>query len=278
MRLWLWCRLAVTALIRPLAWDPPDAAGAALRRQKTKNKLNPRFPRDSERWEETNATETGSRAPSSFAVSVTGWTRPMSPSWGPNGCSGAAALRGLGTRFTGPRQASDHSAIQGATPWKRHRWAAADQGWTDQRGLGRQGLQVAWVGLTNIFVDWSRDQAALLGGVTWLAGLCAQAPGWPSRLAMWLVPGRAPAEGCPLGQTHRGCPTPATCPGGQGPGFQVLFPKRSTREPPPPPQAARHLQSLGGVPAIGAVSPQECPPHFLNPRPTHRLHHREQRT
>ena len=28
--LWLWRRLATTALIRPLAWEPPFAAGAAL--------------------------------------------------------------------------------------------------------------------------------------------------------------------------------------------------------------------------------------------------------
>ena len=34
--LWLWCRLASTALIRPLAWDPPYAAGMALKGQKKK--------------------------------------------------------------------------------------------------------------------------------------------------------------------------------------------------------------------------------------------------
>ena len=34
MLLWLWCRLVATALIRPLAWEPPYAAGAALKRQK----------------------------------------------------------------------------------------------------------------------------------------------------------------------------------------------------------------------------------------------------
>ena len=28
--LWLWCRLAVTVPIRPLAWEPPYAAGTAL--------------------------------------------------------------------------------------------------------------------------------------------------------------------------------------------------------------------------------------------------------
>ena len=32
--LWLWCRLAATALISPLAWKPPYAAGVALKTQK----------------------------------------------------------------------------------------------------------------------------------------------------------------------------------------------------------------------------------------------------
>ena len=32
--LWLWCRLATTAPIRPLAWEPPYAPGVALKRQK----------------------------------------------------------------------------------------------------------------------------------------------------------------------------------------------------------------------------------------------------
>ena len=36
--LWLWCRLAATAPIRPLAWEPPYAAAAALKRQKTRKK------------------------------------------------------------------------------------------------------------------------------------------------------------------------------------------------------------------------------------------------
>ena len=36
--LWLWCRPAATALIGPLAWEPPYAAGAVLKRQKTKTK------------------------------------------------------------------------------------------------------------------------------------------------------------------------------------------------------------------------------------------------
>ena len=34
--LWLWCRPAATALIRPLAWEPPYAAGMALEKTKTK--------------------------------------------------------------------------------------------------------------------------------------------------------------------------------------------------------------------------------------------------
>ena len=36
--LWLWYRLTATALIWPLAWEPPYATGAALKRQKTKKK------------------------------------------------------------------------------------------------------------------------------------------------------------------------------------------------------------------------------------------------
>ena len=42
--LWLWCRLAATAPIRPLAWEPPYAKGAALekakRPKKKKNQLH----------------------------------------------------------------------------------------------------------------------------------------------------------------------------------------------------------------------------------------------
>ena len=36
--LWLWCRPAATAPIRPLAWEPPYAAGVALKRPKKKKK------------------------------------------------------------------------------------------------------------------------------------------------------------------------------------------------------------------------------------------------
>ena len=31
--LWLWCRLVATAPIGPLAWEPPDATGVALKEQ-----------------------------------------------------------------------------------------------------------------------------------------------------------------------------------------------------------------------------------------------------
>ena len=34
--LWQWPSPAATALIRPLAWEPPHAIGVALKRQKTK--------------------------------------------------------------------------------------------------------------------------------------------------------------------------------------------------------------------------------------------------
>ena len=34
--LWLWRRLAATALIEPVAWEPPYATGAALKREKNK--------------------------------------------------------------------------------------------------------------------------------------------------------------------------------------------------------------------------------------------------
>ena len=39
--LWLWCRPAATAPIKPLAWEPPYAMGAALKKvKKTKQNKN----------------------------------------------------------------------------------------------------------------------------------------------------------------------------------------------------------------------------------------------
>ena len=40
--LWLWCKLAATAPIRPLAWEPPYAMGAAL--EKTKRHTRTQIP------------------------------------------------------------------------------------------------------------------------------------------------------------------------------------------------------------------------------------------
>ena len=39
MLLWLWRRLAATALIRPLAWESPYAMGAALEMTKKDQKI-----------------------------------------------------------------------------------------------------------------------------------------------------------------------------------------------------------------------------------------------
>ena len=36
--LWLWCRLAAIALIRPLALEPPYAMGVALKQQEQQQK------------------------------------------------------------------------------------------------------------------------------------------------------------------------------------------------------------------------------------------------
>ena len=38
--LWLWCRPAATALMRPLAWEPPYAMGAALEKAKRQKQTN----------------------------------------------------------------------------------------------------------------------------------------------------------------------------------------------------------------------------------------------
>ena len=36
--LWLWCRVAATVPIQPLAWEPPYAQGVALKKRKKKKK------------------------------------------------------------------------------------------------------------------------------------------------------------------------------------------------------------------------------------------------
>ena len=65
--LWLWCRSVATAPIRPLAWEPPYAAGIALKRQKKKKK---------DGWERLGDRMWGLRerkVVSSFLVGATGW-------------------------------------------------------------------------------------------------------------------------------------------------------------------------------------------------------------
>ena len=51
MWLWLWCRLAATALIRPPAWEPPYAAGVAIKRKKKKERKEGRKERKESRIE-----------------------------------------------------------------------------------------------------------------------------------------------------------------------------------------------------------------------------------
>ena len=55
--LWLWHRLAATAPIRLLAWEPPYEAGAALKRQKNKKqKTNPQIQKTKNLGEEEPLT------------------------------------------------------------------------------------------------------------------------------------------------------------------------------------------------------------------------------
>jgi len=51
--LWLWCRLAATALIRPLAWEPPYAMEVAqeMAKIKIKIKINKIKNKNNKFWE-----------------------------------------------------------------------------------------------------------------------------------------------------------------------------------------------------------------------------------
>ena len=49
--LWLWCRLAVIALIRPLAWELPYALSAALKKTKKKKKKGPWNMVHAQQWQ-----------------------------------------------------------------------------------------------------------------------------------------------------------------------------------------------------------------------------------
>ena len=48
--LWLWHSLAATALIRPLAWELPHAAGAALKRQKKRERESDGVGQQFKQW------------------------------------------------------------------------------------------------------------------------------------------------------------------------------------------------------------------------------------
>ena len=76
--LWLWCRLAATALIRRLAWEPPYSVGVALRKakrqkkKKTPEKLNSKITKE----ENTNDTfivhslESGMKISTSLTIKI----------------------------------------------------------------------------------------------------------------------------------------------------------------------------------------------------------------
>ena len=69
---WLWCRLAATAPVRPLAWEPPCATGTALKRQKKKKKKK-FFFRERMNWKRTLDCQEHSSAPSGLFWES--WTR-----------------------------------------------------------------------------------------------------------------------------------------------------------------------------------------------------------
>ena len=47
--LWLWCRPVAIVPIRPLVWEPPDAAGVALKRRKKKKTKNKKTKKTQQR-------------------------------------------------------------------------------------------------------------------------------------------------------------------------------------------------------------------------------------
>ena len=55
--LWLWCRPAVTALIRLLAWEPPYATDVALKGKKTKTKTKQTNKKSHMHFDETEQSE-----------------------------------------------------------------------------------------------------------------------------------------------------------------------------------------------------------------------------
>ena len=60
LRIWhcreLWCRPAATALMQPLAWEPPYAVGVALKSKNQTNKHVPNFSTSSQVGKVTSIT------------------------------------------------------------------------------------------------------------------------------------------------------------------------------------------------------------------------------
>ena len=87
MMLWLWCRLVATALIRPLAWEPPDAEGAALekaKKTKKKRRVIVRFLSSKPRLnriegQNTNCKAVNDKSNSEQAVAAEGHRVPRCP-------------------------------------------------------------------------------------------------------------------------------------------------------------------------------------------------------
>ena len=59
---WLWCRLAASAPIQPLAWEPPYAPGAALKKTKDKKKKK-KEAKEAEKENLKRKTERDRKAP-----------------------------------------------------------------------------------------------------------------------------------------------------------------------------------------------------------------------
>ena len=87
--LWLWCRPAATALIRPLAWEPPYGACVALKRQKDQKKK-----KDARTWAYSQHIR---------GKSHNGWE--STEDWGQEGMAGDwadKATESIQTLVTGP--------------------------------------------------------------------------------------------------------------------------------------------------------------------------------
>ena len=87
--MWLWYRSAAIALIQPLAWEPPYAAGLALKRQKEKKekkkKRDPALPQDGV-WDVAVA-----QSPSCCGCGKAGsYSSSSTPSLGISVCAGTA--------------------------------------------------------------------------------------------------------------------------------------------------------------------------------------------